>query len=201
MISNTITELLLPPKEEEDRMLQTMSFEEVLKEYESILGWHVWRVMQRAPFRDYEYEDLMQVARVATWEAHRKYDPERGARFNTFLTRCLWTALDEEVKRAYRKVATVRDSETRPLESYPDPTLCDALLFDDVRGQLSDTSRHVFNCFIDPPFELQELAQRQHPPAVTQVMVQRHLGMSDSSVVASVREIRRVITTVLAPEE
>jgi len=189
----------LPP-DWNDSMLADMPFEQVLKTFDGLLQWQVWLAFHKGPYCEMDKDDLMQVARLATLYAYQRYDVTKypTTKFSTYLVRCLWTWLDEENKKAYRRVKVVICQEQEVMQTYLDPSCPDECLLDDVRILLCDDAAAVFDCMVSPPARLLDALSREFSPKVTREMVSRCLGMSRERVSEHITEIKQSIDHVLS---
>lgn len=188
---------------EDSAMLEGMSFEQVLVQYEGMLYWQVWNTIQSGPFVEEDQADLMQIARLAAWEAWRKFDKDKvgpsgkKCKFSSYLTVCLWTFLDDAKRKAYKNANRIVLKDPVVMEFHVDPEVHDDFLFDDVRKLLSDEAIAVFNCMVFPTPDLETEACREFVPHVTRKAVSNRLGMSPMRVSEAVGEIKQAIQMVL----
>lgn len=194
----TIPTYLLQGWDDMDLVASQLSFEEVLQRFDGLLRWQVWLAYCKGPYCEEDMKDLMQVARIATHDAYKKFDPVKhpDIKFSTYLTRVLWTYLYEFTSREYRRVKVVVIKDPEVMQMYVDTEVHDLFLLNDVRTLLDDDAKSVFDCMTSPPSCLLKEIAREYSAKITKTHVCRQTGLSPDKFKLAIVEIRQAIEHV-----
>lgn len=136
--------------------------EALLRENNSL----IWVVIRKQWIGETDWDDLIQVGRIALWQAIRHYDPQRGVCFSTYACQAirnqLWQAVAWDSKEVGWQEAAPRRDQIDELEAvWQAAQIHEAL--DEGLAQLSERQRQVIELYYgwggDVPQKLSEIGQ------------------------------------------
>lgn len=188
-----------------------LTFEQAEAEFRPVLKWKASELTRAGV----EFADAYQEARLALYRAMQTYQPDRGAKFGTYVRTVLDNAARNLVKYANREARRQRiviesggkqkvlnrdplyldDVEYTPADLRRDPE--EALsrtqlrrVFEHFAAELMDKlgepEREILRLNLDPPAEI----LRQGEPVARQTEIVAHLGMTPGKYFALYRKVR-----------
>ncbi|WP_029270227.1 sigma-70 family RNA polymerase sigma factor [Virgibacillus alimentarius] len=154
-----------------DKKFAELSFEEIMKQNERRVHYHIHRLNVRDPHKEFYQEGL-----VAMWNAYEKYEPDKGplATYFNYSIRNRMIDLMRKKARALRNDEVFIEEEKKkmdngnrsckdrlPLLDFSDIPVDDRSVWKHVRERLTDNQWKWVASFIILELPLKEIARRE----------------------------------------